>query len=349
MQLNKSSYETIFLLYIDNELSTQERMEVEAFIAANPSYASELEALKATQLRPEKILYAFKENLKKQEVETNLEALEAVWDPVYSTILKADMQAIPGLSTTFKNALKKEMASEGILIKPFGFNQNKFTYAAIAACLMVFLGYQQLTKTLVSDSPTANSSASNSVVAKTLKVISTKTASKTLLANTTIEKKAALIQATTPIQTKKVQKYHPVVTNHQSLKAFVLQQSTNDLMKSTEDDNFIASNSATSQNIVQKKIDAFIAPVESYSALNNTNILPNKIISKLSNTSILTNDADEDQMLDANAPMSYEVIDTDDPERTIYIVNFEIDGNKFRGLKRKVSSLFKNNKSERKL
>ena len=56
------------------------------------------------------------------------------------------MQAIPGLSTSFKNTLKKETASEGKIITPFGFNQHKFTYAAIAACLMVFIGYQQLTK-----------------------------------------------------------------------------------------------------------------------------------------------------------------------------------------------------------
>ena len=46
MQLNESTYETIFLLYIDNELSPKERLEVEAFIADNPSYALEMEALK---------------------------------------------------------------------------------------------------------------------------------------------------------------------------------------------------------------------------------------------------------------------------------------------------------------
>jgi hypothetical protein len=45
---------------------------------------------------------------------------------------------------------------------------------------------------------------------------------------------------------------------------------------------------------------------------------------------------------------SYEIIDTEDPDRTIFIANFEIDGNKLRGLKRKVTSLFKNNKSDRK-
>ena len=59
MHLNESTYETIFLLYIDNELSPKERLEVEQFIADNPSYALDMEALKATVLSAENIPYAF--------------------------------------------------------------------------------------------------------------------------------------------------------------------------------------------------------------------------------------------------------------------------------------------------
>jgi len=57
---------------------------------------------------------------------------------------------------------------------------------------------------------------------------------------------------------------------------------------------------------------------------------------------------DSETATEVNEPISYEVIDTEDPDRTIFIANFEIDGNKLRGLKRKVTSLFKNNKSDRK-
>jgi hypothetical protein len=59
------------------------------------------------------------------------------------------------------------------------------------------------------------------------------------------------------------------------------------------------------------------------------------------------NSIDTETETEENGPVSYEVIDTEDPNRTIYIANFEIDGNRFRGFKRKVTSLFKNNKSER--
>ena len=80
MQLNESTYETIFLLYIDKELSPKERLEVEDFIADNPSYALEMEALQATVISSDNIQYPFKENLKQQG-----------WNATYSTIIKVDL------------------------------------------------------------------------------------------------------------------------------------------------------------------------------------------------------------------------------------------------------------------
>jgi predicted membrane-bound mannosyltransferase len=44
---------------------------------------------------------------------------------------------------------------------------------------------------------------------------------------------------------------------------------------------------------------------------------------------------------------NYEIIDTEDPSRTIFIANFEIDGAAFRGITRRVSALLKRNKSEK--
>ena len=47
------------------------------------------------------------------------------------------------------------------------------------------------------------------------------------------------------------------------------------------------------------------------------------------------------------ASTSYELVDTEDPNRTIMIANFEIDGAAFRGITRRVSALLKRNKSEK--
>jgi hypothetical protein len=337
MQLNESTYETIFLLYIDKELNPKERLEVEAFIAGNPNYALEMEALKATVLNAENIPYAFKENLKQQEAETSVEDLGKNWEEdldqdwgedlkaTYATILKENMQAIPGLSASFKNTLKKATDSEGILIKSFGFNQHKFIYATIAACLMVFIGYQQLTNTSVSNSQAANSLVTNS--------------------NTVLVTKVAPITTTTSGETV-ANNSSQIVSNIEPI-AIIKQIATTKLQASK------SSNQRSSYKFQNESI-AIVEP-----AYNNSNLNHQAIITKLSSsynnpmtmdalpTETNTIDVDTEPTIDEKVSTSYEVIDTEDPNRTIFIANFEIDGNKLRGLKRKVTSLFKNNKSER--
>ena len=308
MQLNESTYETIFLLYIDKELSPKQRLEVEAFIANNPSYTLEMEALQATVISSDNIQYPFKENLKQQG-----------WNATYTTIIKEDLQAIPGLSTPFKNALKKEATTKGIIVKPFGFNQHKFTYAAIAACLMVFLGYQQLTKVPVSNSIAANkkmevfSSAASPIVETSISNASPKAFAKN---NEQI------------VETKQI-----VLTEQQAIRKLQ------------------ASNSSKTQrtNLLQQEAIAMAEPTPNNGSLNQTVItkLPSNYNNPITIYAIASNSLDTETASEENEPISYEVIDTEDPDRTIFIAIFEIDGNKLRGLKRKITSLFKNNKSER--
>jgi hypothetical protein len=307
---------------MDKELSPKERLEVEAFIAANPSYALEMEALKATMTSPELIQYPFKENLK-QQAEISLETLEEDWEEdlkaSYTTILKEDMQTIPGLSTSFKNKLKKANTSETIIVKSFGFNQNKLTYAAIAACFMVFIGYQQLTKPQVAESLTANSLKTNSNT-KLVSAIS-KTISKS------ISKKSG----------------ETLVVNSNQLKSGIETVATTNQTATIK----LEASNASKIKISYKIQNESIAIAEP--KLNNS-ILNNQAIStKLPSSSNhpITMDAMAETTTDDKASASYEVIDTEDPNRTIFIANFEIDGNKLRGIKRKITSLFKNNKSER--
>jgi hypothetical protein len=324
MQLNQSTYETIFLLYIDNELSSKERLEVEAFIADNPSYALEMEALKATVLSAENIPYAFKENLKQQEVETSLEDLEKDWNQNYATILKDDMEAIPGLSTSFKNTLKKDATKEGIVLKPFGFSQQKFTYAAIAACLMVFLGYQQLTKTSVADSIASN----------------TKTETSPSAASPLIENEIS--NASPKVSEAKIETLAEI--KQQALikpRAFTKLQ-------------VISSSKIQPSNIIEQESIVMAEPTRNNSIINNQAITT-KLPSSYNNPMTIdamplpvnSTNVDAETTTDEKEFTSYEVIDTEDADRTIFIANFEIDGNRFRGFKRKVTSLFKNNKSER--
>jgi len=317
MQLNESTYETIFLLYIDKELSPKERLEVDAFIEANPSYALEMEALQATVMSSDMIQYPFKENLK-QQTETSLEALEKDWNQTYATILKADVEAIPGLSTPYKNSLKKATVKKGIILKPFGFKQNKFTYTAIAACLMVFLGYKQLTKT-----PVSNSIAVKSTTLVFPNTNSTKTSDEIALSNASPK---TFIKAVTLAKTNQ-----PVMSKLQ------------------------ASNSSKTQRIhvIQLESVAMAETAPTKNSINQTVItkLPSNYNNPITINAILlpisSANIDAETTIEEKDLTSYEIIDTEDPNRTILIANFEIDGNKLRGLKRRVTSLFKNNKSER--
>ena len=330
MQLNEFTYETIFLLYIDNELSPKERLEVEAFIVDNPSYALEMEALKATVISSEQLEYPFKENLKYQAAETGVEDLEKDWDATYSTILKANMEEIPGLSTPFKNGLKKEAAKEGIVLKPFGFSQQKFTYAAIAACLMVFIGYQQLTKTPVSNSSVSNSIVSNSLANKSNKVLVPNISTESTKSDATVisnSNKQELVNNIKPITKTK--------------KEILIQEKLN-----TSELEITKTNKNVSIAIAE--------PTRNNSILNNQAIIT-KLPSSYNNpmtidalsTETSSVDKNTDLIRDEKATTSYELIDTEDPNRAIFIANFEIDGAAFRGITRRVSALLKRNKSEK--
>jgi hypothetical protein len=328
MQLNESTYETFFLLYIDNELSPKERLEVEAFIAKNPSYALEMEALKATVLSAENVPYAFKENLKQQLDETSLEALEEDWDANYATILKEEVQAIPGLSTSFKKSLKKTTVSEGILIKSFGFNQHKFTYAAIAACLMVFIGYQQLTKSQLSDSQVSNSSSTNSKVSNSLATNSNKVLVPNVSSASTASTKSEVTVISNSNKQELVNNIKPIT---KTKKEILILEKTN-----TSELGIAKTNRNVSIAIAE--------PTANNSILNNQAIIT-KLPSSYNNP--ITIDAMVENTTDEKATTSYELIDTEDPNRTISIANFEIDGAAFRGITRRISALLKRNKSEK--
>src|SRR6185436_3661860 len=54
MIITRHNYEEYFLLYVDNELSIQERRMVEAFVKENGDLEEELNMLKQSVLRPDK-------------------------------------------------------------------------------------------------------------------------------------------------------------------------------------------------------------------------------------------------------------------------------------------------------
>ena len=57
MEINQHNYEHYFLMYIDNELSEEERAEVNDFIMQYPNYANKLETLQQLKISPATLIY----------------------------------------------------------------------------------------------------------------------------------------------------------------------------------------------------------------------------------------------------------------------------------------------------
>jgi hypothetical protein len=67
MNINRHNYESLFLLYVDNELSVAERNALELFVQENADLQEELQMLKQTIIPIEKIIFKGKNNLLKTE------------------------------------------------------------------------------------------------------------------------------------------------------------------------------------------------------------------------------------------------------------------------------------------
>ena len=61
--INPGNYEEYFILYMDNELSAEQKLMVEAFVAQHPALAEELELLMSTRLPLDEVSFAGKEEL----------------------------------------------------------------------------------------------------------------------------------------------------------------------------------------------------------------------------------------------------------------------------------------------
>ncbi|MFZ1329148.1 MAG: hypothetical protein WAW27_08975, partial [Chitinophagaceae bacterium] len=71
MNINYHNYEECFILYMDNELSGDERRMVEAFVQQHPELKEELDLLLQYKLTPDtSVIYSGKEDLMKETLPT---------------------------------------------------------------------------------------------------------------------------------------------------------------------------------------------------------------------------------------------------------------------------------------
>lgn len=283
MKINTTNYEEYFLLYIDNELSAEEKTAVENFMEENPLYKNEFKLLQQTVLSPENIEFEDKVLLYRLE----------------------DMEA--KLPTTFKQSLYR---NEAKVIE--GFFNVKLTpsIAAVAAIFLLVLGYKLIT------------------------TIPGKQNNQTEIANNTrlpIIKRESKLAISSNAENKKFSK--PEINKilpSASISTQII--GTTNEKNGTQQASIIQPIATLSNHLTAKENEMHAAP-----------IVNNSVAIAAVNEKIVNNE----ESIVAEAKEDFENINTDNPDRTIYIANMEIDGDKLRGFTRRIGAFIKRNKTEK--
>jgi hypothetical protein len=299
MKINTTNYEEYFLLYIDNELSAEQKTAVENFIEENPGYQKEFELLKQAVLAPEPIEFEDKILLYR------LEEMEA------------------SLPTTFKQSLYR---NEAKVVEGY-FNPKLIrSIAAVAAIVIFIVGYNLI--------PTTKGKQNN----------------QTELANKMGQKQVDQIKfsPSNQVANENLQSNSSNNVIIANLPNTITSKETEKFKLSLQSD--IAQTIVTpSLNITNNENVTPINIVNNNSEINSTSNATNTDLEIAKNSNTATTNFTTSSQTDAvvNAKEEFENINTDNPNRVIFIANLEIDGDKFRGITRRISAFLKRNKTEK--
>ncbi len=294
MKINNQNYESYFLLYVDNELSTAEQKEVELFIQKNPAYAKELNSIKLAVLEAEEIIFEDKVTLYR------LEEMEAT------------------LSGTFKKSLYR---NEAKVVKGFFSTSRMKMIASVAAVLFLLLGYKMYFNNPISTQleNQNNNTASNSSINPSYSTIAN---------NNTV----SVSNTATEIKSEKaIASIVNTVANSNNTNVLVVNEPIVAQTGKTETANIFSSAEPATNNTSIASDN----PISATAANNKSTYVANDAVN-LSESSSESNEAEQ-----------FTPLNMEDNDRTLYIANFEIDGDKLRGISRRINAFFKRNKNEK--
>ena len=296
MKMNATYYEEYFLLYIDNELSDEQKVAVENFMEENPAYKKEFYLIQQSVLAPEIILFEDKVLLYR------LEELEA------------------SLPISIKQGLYREEAK---LMK--GYFNTKFirNLISIAAAILLIITYKWVPTFLVKQ----NNNTELATNLNATKIASNPYLKNSINSNDRYNKQAA--SRITPTANEGIDLLYKENTDTASNASSSSTLMNNNYYKQP---GIIQSLVTSSPVLSIKEKEAMTAP-----NLNNT--------AAIMATTEKINNAEANVILDTQE--DFENINTDNPDRTIYIANMEIDGDKLRGLTRRIGAFMKRNKTEK--
>ena len=341
MEINQHNYEHYFLMYIDNELSGEERAAVNDFIMQYPNYANKLETLQQLKISPDTLIYENKFSLYKLSEQdqqcitylenemTNEEKASFENKLFANTSLQSTVKQWQGAFLTtptnieidpnFKNSLFKKSAQ----IKPLWATATFKRWASVAAILVVVIGVRLFN----AENKQEVSSFTNNNVGKT-----------ELNKKAVIEtNKGADINVTkSAITLNKIRKETllPIVYTSAQGQNDYANRNLNSLNNTAyaAPNNEVANALLAKEDINTKTIDETITLTKEIRPTSISNV----------------NEETKNNIEPFITPIQvqYSNIDTDEEDRVINIANLEIDGAKFREFSRKITTLFKRNKPE---
>ena len=245
------------------------------------------------------------------ELDQLKKTIQAPEDAIFDN--KALLYRLPAmeasLSPNFKNKLYKKPAR---LFKVEFNNQTKSALLSVAAVFVLLIGYRFI--------ETNSVSSFNSTVSNTVKPNAPKLSSD----HASLEKKDAPVYTTVRSAPKKI-----------------------NYRLSPKEELVPAINPIATIN-VQETNNLMVQSMPITKEANNiqTSDLPSNEIAQVAN--VLATNTTSKETSNVTETTTYQVVDTDEEDRSIYIANLEIDAAALRGITRRFNAIFKRNKSENK-
>jgi hypothetical protein len=114
---------------------------------------------------------------------------------------------------------------------------------------------------------------------------------------------------------------------------------TTNNLPALKETNFISQETKTQNNTIEPEI--VVSAISSENSSNSDSDPNSAPINDNANNTI------NNVNIISETPENYNTINTDEHDRTIYIANFEIDGDKLRGVTRRINAIFKRNKNDK--
>jgi len=364
--INRHNYEEFFLLYADNELTAQQRTEVEFFVQQNPDLAVELEMFAQVKLTPEEdIVFPGKASLyKTTDVEININNyaeffylyVDRELDAATNAKVERFVLQHPQLQDEFTLLKQTVLQPEAIM---FGDKSSlyrseerrrvipvMFTRFAVAAAVigLIVAGWW-----LYPNGGGVNPADHPPVAKHTDSTVQPTTPTAPATAQTqqpvvppTVQQAAPQAPNNTVAETKLPKQRKTVQTVPQQLQVnntpvapqpVTLQQGDNTIAVTTGNDN---NNRPTINPVITTPINGGNQGNDTPASLNST---PVNITMSLAGNDGEGKQGDNNRAVAKNEktyPVAYKVIDTDDENRSMYVGSLELNKDKVKGLLKRV-------------